>query len=112
MSQTIRVLLSPVRLTIGRLSPPLRILVSLVIGLVAGIAAARAAPEAALPAYQVRREARVRRIVEAANANARNYHLSGLRRDLAHAGLRLANRFAPGRVLDRFGWVYDHDVTT
>lgn len=48
MSQTIRVLLSPVRLTIGRLSPPLRILVSLVIGLVAGIAAARAAPEAAL----------------------------------------------------------------
>lgn len=72
---------------------------------------ARAEPGAALPAYQARREARVRRIVEAANANARNYHLSGLRRDLAHAGLRLAGRFAPGRVLDRFGWVYDHDVT-
>ncbi len=72
---------------------------------------ARAAPEAALAAYQARREARVRRIVEAANANARNYHLSGIRRDLAHAGLRLAGRFAPGRVLGRFDWVYGHDVT-
>jgi salicylate hydroxylase len=72
---------------------------------------ARAAPEVALPAYQARREARVRRIVEAANANARNYHLSGLKRDIAHAGLRLVNRLAPGRMLDRFDWVYSHDVT-
>lgn len=72
---------------------------------------ARAEPEAALPAYQARREARVRRIVEAANANARNYHLSGLRRDLAHAGLRLASRLAPGALLGRYAWLYDHDVT-
>ncbi len=70
-----------------------------------------AAPEAALPAYQARRETRVRRIVETANANARNYHLSGLRRDLAHAGLRLVNRLAPGRMLGRFDWLYGHDVT-
>lgn len=72
---------------------------------------ARAAPEAALPAYQTRREARVRRIVGAANANARNYHLSGVRRDLAHLGLRLAGRFAPGMIMDRFDWLYGHDVT-
>lgn len=71
----------------------------------------RAAPEAALAAYQDRREARVRRIVETANANARNYHLSGLRRDFAHAGLRLVNRLAPGRMLGRFDWLYGHDVT-
>lgn len=72
---------------------------------------ARAAPEAALPAYQTRREARVRRIVGAANANARNYHQSGVRRDLAHLGLRLAGRFAPGMIMDRFDWLYGHDVT-
>lgn len=71
----------------------------------------REMPEAALPAYQARREARVRRIVETANANARNYHLSGLRRDLAHAGLRLASRLAPDRMLGRFDWLYGHDVT-
>ncbi len=65
----------------------------------------------ALPAYQTRREARVRRIVGAANANARNYHLSGVRRDLAHLGLRLAGRFAPGMIMDRFDWLYGHDVT-
>lgn len=72
---------------------------------------AAAPPGQALAAYQSRREARARRIVEAANANARNYHLSGLKRDIAHAGLRLANRLAPGRLLGRFDWIYGHDVT-
>lgn len=71
----------------------------------------REPPAAAFAAYQARREARVRRIVEAATANARNYHLSGLRRELAHAGLRLAGRFAPGMLLGRFDWLYGHDVT-
>ncbi len=68
-------------------------------------------PAAGLAAYQAAREARVRRIVEAANTNARNYHLSGLKRDIAHAGLRLAGRLAPGRLLGRFDWLYSHDVT-
>lgn len=68
-------------------------------------------PDAAFGAYQSARMARVRRIVEAANANARNYHLSGIRRDIAHAGLRLAGRFAPDRLLGRFDWLYGHDVT-
>ncbi len=72
---------------------------------------ARAAPEAALAAYQARREVRVRRIVGAANANARNYHLAGVRRDLAHLGLRFAGRFAPGMLMDRFDWLHGHDVT-
>ena len=68
-------------------------------------------PAVALAAYQAARAPRARRIVEAANANARNYHLSGIKRDIAHAGLRLAGRFAPGRILDRFDWLYGHDVT-
>jgi salicylate hydroxylase len=75
-------------------------------------AALDAAPAAeAFASYQQRREARVTRIVAAANANARNYHLTGIRRDIAHAGLRLAGRLAPERMLARFDWLYRHDVT-
>ena len=74
-------------------------------------AMARAEPEAAFAAYQTSREARVRRIVAAANANARNYHLSGLKRDAVHFGLRLATRLAPHLLADRYRWLYDHDVT-
>lgn len=68
-------------------------------------------PEAAFASYQRQRRPRCMRIVEAANRNARNYHLSGLRRDIAHAGLRLAGRFAPKTMLRRFDWLYRHDVT-
>lgn len=70
-----------------------------------------ASPEEGLAAYQSARQARARRIVAAANANATNYHLSGVRRDLAHAGLKLLNRFAPATMLNRFDWLYSHDVT-
>lgn len=65
----------------------------------------------ALAGYEAARAARARRIVAAANANARNYHLSGIRRDLAHAGLRLLGRVAPNAAANRFGWLYGHDVT-
>jgi len=69
-------------------------------------------PEAeALAAYQAARAPRVARIVAAANANARNYHLSGLGRDLAHAALRIAGRVAPRAAAARFRWLYGHDVT-
>ncbi len=78
---------------------------------VLAVALARAEPDAAFAAYQATREARVRRIVEAANSNARNYHLSGLKRDVAHLGLRALNRFAPDRIIGRFDWLYDYDVT-
>jgi salicylate hydroxylase len=66
---------------------------------------------AALAAYQAARKARTTRIVAAADANARAYHLSGLPRVLGHAGLRLLGRMSPGSMLSRFDWLYGHDVT-
>ena len=68
-------------------------------------------PAAALAAYQSLRKPRTTRIVAAANANARAYHLSGLPRMIGHTGLRLLGRFSPGSMLSRFDWLYDHDVT-
>ena len=65
----------------------------------------------ALSRYQALRRPRCVRIVEAANANARNYHLSGPRRRVGHTALRLADRLAPRAVFERFAWVYDHDPT-
>ncbi|NCU21283.1 hypothetical protein EOM89_11310, partial [Candidatus Falkowbacteria bacterium] len=66
---------------------------------------------AALAAYQAARAPRCRQIVEAANRNARNYHLSGAARVVAHLGLRGLGLVAPGRLLAQYDWVYDHDVT-
>ena len=68
-------------------------------------------PAAALAAYQGARKPRCTRIVAAANANARAYHLSGLPRMIGHTGLRLLGRLSPGTMLSRFDWLYDHDVT-
>lgn len=66
---------------------------------------------AALAAYQEQRKPRTTRIVAAANANARAYHLSGLPRLIGHTGLRLLGRLSPGAMLSRFDWLYGHDVT-
>ena len=66
---------------------------------------------AALVAYQAKRKPRTTRIVAAANANARAYHLSGLPRMIGHTGLRLLGHLSPGTMLNRFDWLYDHDVT-
>jgi salicylate hydroxylase len=66
---------------------------------------------AGLAAYQARRIDRCRRIVAAANQNARAYHLKGVARGLAHLGLRIAGQVAPGLALSRFDWLYGHDVT-
>ena len=65
----------------------------------------------ALAAYQSRRIARVTRVVEAANGNARAYHLSGPLRRAAHLGLRLGAKVMPDAPLRRFDWLYGHDVT-
>lgn len=73
--------------------------------------AAHDAPEAGFAAFQAARHARVTRIVAAANANARNYHLKGAARLVGHAGLRLGGILAPGLALGRFDWLYDFDVT-
>lgn len=66
----------------------------------------------ALPAYQAKRRQRVVRVIEAANANAKNYHLSGPKRFIGHAALRLAGQVAPRQAVEKFAWLYDHDVTT
>jgi len=64
-----------------------------------------------LAAYEAARKPRCKRIVAAANANARLYHLGGPVRPLAHLALTLGGRIAPGAVLGRFDWLYGHDVT-
>lgn len=68
-------------------------------------------PAAAFAAYQAARAPRCRRLIAAANRNARAYHLASPLRELAHAALRLGGRLAPGLALSRFDWVYRHDVT-
>ncbi|WP_145397152.1 FAD-dependent oxidoreductase [Paracoccus sulfuroxidans] len=65
----------------------------------------------ALSRYQSLRQERCQRIVEAANANARNYHLRGPTRAVAHAGLRAVSKLAPTRLIERFSWLYDFDPT-
>lgn len=67
---------------------------------------------AALAAYQAARQPRTAAIVEAATANARNYHLRSPLREVAHLGLRAASRLAPDRLLARYDWIHGHDVTT
>ncbi len=66
----------------------------------------------ALAAYQSRREARVRRVVDAASKNAWKYHLaSPPLRWMAHQALRFGGRVAPGQMLGQFDWLYAHNVT-
>lgn len=77
----------------------------------AELLAARGPGETALSAYRALRAERCARIVAAANANARNYHLSSPLRDLAHLALRIGSRIAPAAPLKRFDWLYGHDVT-
>ncbi len=67
--------------------------------------------QAALRHYQDLRRPRCLRIVEAANANARNYHLRGPARAVAHAGLRGISKLAPTAMIERFAWLYDFDPT-
>ena len=61
--------------------------------------------------YQELRHTRVVRALAAASANARNYHLSGLGRHVAFAGLKTLGAVAPDAFIKRLGWLYDHDVT-
>ncbi|PWE33985.1 monooxygenase [Maritimibacter sp. 55A14] len=67
---------------------------------------------AALAAYQAARVPRVSRVVDAANRNARVYHLSNpLGRRATHAAMRLGGAVMPGFALGQFDWVYGEDVT-
>ncbi len=79
--------------------------------LAARLAAAPGDPARALARYQSERQNRTRAVVEAANRNARAYHLRPPLVAPAHAMLRLASRVAPTLALRRFNWIYDHDAT-
>ena len=59
--------------------------------------------------WEAMRRPRVARALRAAAGNARNYHLTGLRRALAHAALRAVGAVAPAAPLRRYRWLYDHD---
>ncbi|WP_458790330.1 FAD-dependent monooxygenase [Yoonia sp. MH D7] len=76
---------------------------------------ARCCAEADIPEafvrYQSLRHARVVRALDVANANARNYHLSGVKRHIAFAGLKTLGAVAPNAFINRLSWLYDHDVT-
>ena len=63
----------------------------------------------ALARYQALRRPRVVRVIEAANQNARNYHMTGPKRLIGHLGLGALSRLAPGALLGRFDWIYDYD---
>ncbi len=65
---------------------------------------------AALAAYRAARAGRTARIVAAANANARNYHLRSPMREVAHLGLRAVSALAPGQLLKRYDWIHGLDV--
>lgn len=66
---------------------------------------------AALAPYQALRRPRVARAIAAANGNATRYHLDGLPRRVAHAGLKTLGLVAPKAFLGRMDWLYGHDVT-
>jgi salicylate hydroxylase len=78
----------------------------------ANMMAGQYTPDAAFVAFEAARVARVTRAIEAARANARNYHLTGVRRVIGHAGLRMLGAVAPGAMLGRFDWLYGTDVTS
>lgn len=66
----------------------------------------------ALARYEALRRPRAARVVAAAEANARNYHLSFPPiRAAAHGALRIVGLTAPALALRRFDWLYRHDVT-
>ena len=64
-----------------------------------------------LDQYQTARKPRVARAIAAANANAVNYHLGGIRRRIAHLGLRGIGTFAPDAFTRRLDWLYEFDLT-
>lgn len=69
-------------------------------------------PVGGLQRYQDNRRPRSERIVQAATANARNYHLAfPPLRFLAHNALRVGSALSPKSAMRRFDWLYRHDVT-
>lgn len=68
--------------------------------------------ETALARYQAVRAPRTTRLVAAAGANARNFHIAfAPKRFAAHTVLRVAGKLAPSLLTNRLRWIYDYDVT-
>lgn len=66
----------------------------------------------ALARYEALCRPRAAKVVEAANDNAARYHMRpGPLRFAAHGALRLAARYAPHVVSNRYRWLHRHDVT-
>jgi salicylate hydroxylase len=62
--------------------------------------------------FQDTRRARVVRAIEAANANARNYHIENKALQfVSHAVLRGGSAIAPSAAVRKFNWLYGFDVT-
>ena len=64
-----------------------------------------------LDRYGAIRRPRVLRAIAAADTQARNLHLRGPARSVAHFGLRLLDRVAPRLVPGRLDWLYGFDAT-
>ncbi|MEZ7813213.1 MAG: FAD-dependent monooxygenase [Paracoccaceae bacterium] len=65
----------------------------------------------ALGSYQALRAGRTRAVLFAAQQNGRAYHLGGGARALAHGALRLGGDIAARIAFNRYGWIYNYDVT-
>ncbi len=66
----------------------------------------------AFATYQSVRRDRASRVIEAANGNARKYHLSSAPLRLgAHLGMGLISRLAPQKLVGSFDWLYGYDIT-
>lgn len=67
----------------------------------------------ALINYQARRIDRVKKVVAAAQKNAQHYHYRpGPVRWVAHSGMSLISKVAPGSLINAFNWLYGYDVGT
>ena len=69
------------------------------------------APTEAFQQFHALRHQRCAKVVKASQANARNYHLGGFARVVAHFVLRTLGIFAPNMLRSRFDWLYDYDAT-
>lgn len=65
----------------------------------------------AMARWQAYRHPRTSRIVQAANRNAKIYHMGGPQAQVLRMGMKLAESLRPGFALSRFDWIYGHDVT-
>lgn len=66
----------------------------------------------ALAAFESGRKPRVRDVLAAADRNGANYHMAHpLMRRAAHLYLKGSERIRPGGALNRYRWLWGHDVT-